>query len=209
MQNQGRGNTYGLGNNKIKNKQIKRVRLEPLRLLPVSLYRLNVVGKHADAETPVYKRQRGQEAYHGHVLYPSGLNKEETDKHQQYTVNKIQPPVAAPMPVYRRYYHCNTPIKEYQRQEVGENKFRQYYTPNQHKTDKHINNTAGNPPAPASREVRPGSNKKLHNTGQYKEPAENLRCNSKSGNRPEPVCEAAYNHNQTNNKYQPLALGTA
>lgn len=207
---QGRRYFHDLDNNKIKNKQIKRVSYTFIQqLAATALYGFDVICEHTDAETPVYKCQRSKETYHCHILYPPCFNKEEAYKHQQYAVNKIQPPVAALMPVYRRYYHCNTPIKEYQRQEVGENKFRQYYTPNQHKTDKHINNTAGNPPAPASREVRPGSNKKLHNTGQYKEPAENLRCNSKSGNRPEPVCEAAYNHNHTDHQYEPPALGIA
>ena len=72
----------------------------------------DVVCHHAYREAPVDKCKRGKEADHHHVLYPSGLDEEEADKHQQYTVDEIQPPVFTLVSVYRADYHRDAPVKE-------------------------------------------------------------------------------------------------
>ncbi len=80
----------------------------------------HVVGEHGDREAPVDKCEGSKEAYHRHILYPTGLNKEEADEQKQESIDEEEPPVAATALLDGTAKGAYSPIYEYKRYEIGE-----------------------------------------------------------------------------------------
>lgn len=156
--------------------------------------RLHVIGEHGNGESPVNECERGEETCHHHILNPTCLNEEEPDNHKQNTVDEVQPPIFSASLADGTDYGADAPEQEDYRDEIREDGLRQYDTAHQHEADEHIYHTAGNPPPPSARIVTACGHTQLNDARKHKQPAENLRRNSISGHRPEPICKSAQHH---------------
>ena len=118
---------------------------------------LHFIGSDCDGETPVDECYRGEERYHHHVAHPTCFEEEEADEAEEYAIDDAKPPVSGAASGACGYECLNAPENEDNGKEIGEYHFGKYDTAHQHEANEHVDNTSGNPPAPAFGTVGPGS----------------------------------------------------
>ncbi len=154
-------------------------------------------------KAPVDEGYGSEERCHEHVAQPAGFKKEETNEAEDYAVDYAEPPVFDSAACGCSEESLDAPEYEYNGKEVGEYHFREYNAADEHKAYEHVDNTTGNPPAPAFGRMRTRGDTQLDYAGQNEKPAENLRCDCISGGGPEPICKSPDNEQNADKKDKP------
>lgn len=171
--------------------------------------RTQLVGCDGDGEAPVDECDADKEAHHEHVAYPSRFHKEECYETQEYSVDYSKPAVASVAVSCCIDKRLHAPEQEQEGEEIGEYHFRKEHVAHQHETDEHVDDSAGEPPAPSAASASACRHAELDAAGEDEEPSEDLRGHGVAGFRPEPVGEAADYHKYAYEQHRPPCSGSA